>query len=63
MIYKLIKTGLKINDSNEIIKLLEYEILDTKEKYEKEYKTNIINKIPMNENLKKLKILIIKTMF
>ena len=63
MIYKLIKTGLKINDSNEIIKLLEYEILETKEKYEKEYKTNIINKIPMNENLKKLKILIIKTMF
>ena len=63
MIYKLIKTGLKINDSNEIIKLLEYEILDTKEKYEKEYKTNIINKIPMNENLKKLKILIIKTKF
>ena len=63
MIYKLIKTGLKINDSNEIIKLLEYEILDTKEKYVKEYKTNIINKIPMNENLKKLKILIIKTMF
>lgn len=63
MIYKLIKTGLKINDSNEIIKLLEYEILDTKEKYVKEYKTNIINKIPMNENLKKLKILIIKTKF
>ena len=63
MIYKLIKTGLKINDSNEIIKLLEYEILDTKEKYVKEYKTNIINKIPMNENLKKLKILIIKTRF
>ena len=63
MIYKLLKTGLKINDSNEIIKLLEYEILDTKEKYEKEYKTNIINKIPMNENLKKLKILIIKTKF
>ena len=63
MIYKLIKTGLKINDSNEMIKLLEYEILDTKEKYVKEYKTNIINKIPMNENLKKLKILIIKTKF
>ena len=63
MIYKFIKTGLKINDSNEIIKLLEYEILDTKEKYVKEYKTNIINKIPMNENLKKLKILIIKTKF
>ena len=63
MIYKLIKIGLKINDSNGVMKLLGCEILDTKEKYVKEYKTNIINKIPMNENLKKLKILIIKTKF